>query len=189
MVLVAVFVESWEIECCWPPPAVGESREWNLGLVGGDGGDGGVEGVRVWDGVVEPLAGFGPENGRAPAVVHLDGFDVFWRDRGGRSGPVQVSGRLFHGVHLSAADLVAPSIGTVRGVRVEDRAFSLRPDPAGGEGWYPTGEPARYRPVDVSPKWFDRRLPGGAAARRDEVGVLVEVEITRGGRLRQPTGP
>lgn len=179
MVRVSVFVASWEIECCWPPPAVGESRDWVLGLVVGEAA---VNGVRVWDGVVEPLGAAESGEGPDPAVLHLGEFDVFWRDCGGRRGPTQVSGRLFHDFYSSVSTIVAPSVGTVRGVRVEDRGFVVRADTAMGTAWYPTDEPAGYRPVDVSPKWFKRLGTGDSTPLRDETGVLVDVEITTGGR-------
>lgn len=178
MVRVSVFVASWEIECCWPPPAVGDSRDWVLSLVVGEAA---VDGVRVWDGVVEPLGAAESGEGLEPAVLHLEEFDVFWRDCGGRRGPTQVSGRLFHDFHSSVSTIVTPSVGTVRGVRVEDRGFVLGSDPAMGSAWYPTDEPAGYRPVDVSPKWFKRLGTDDATPLRDETGVLADVEITTGG--------
>jgi hypothetical protein len=30
--LVEVFVADWEVECCAPPPVVGESTTWTLGF-------------------------------------------------------------------------------------------------------------------------------------------------------------
>jgi hypothetical protein len=178
-VRVWVFVESWQIECCWPPPAVGESRVWNLGL---DVGQAGVDGVRVWDGIVEASTAADP--GGPPAVFRFEDFDVSWWDRSGHAGPTSVSGRLFHDVHTDIGDVVAPSTGTVLGVRVEQREFAVRSDPGGGVSWTPTDEPAGYRPVQVSPKWFAGEPDTGATSRRIETGVLVDVEITAGGRRR-----
>jgi len=181
-VRISVFVESWQIECCWPPPAVGESRAWSLGLGVGQAG---VDGVRVWDGIVEALAAADP--GEPSAVFRLEEFDVLWWDRSGYAGPTRVSGRLFHDGHSHVGDVVAPSMGTVLGVRVEQREFVVRSDPVGGGSWTPTDEPAGYRPVQVSPKWFTGERETGVTFRRVETGVLVDVELTTGGR-RRPAG-
>jgi len=51
----------------------------------------------------------------------------------------------------------------------------------------PTDEPAGYRPAKVSPKWFTGERETGVTSRRVETGVLVDVEITAGGR-RRPEG-
>ncbi len=147
-------------------------------------GEDAVDGVRVWDGVVEPLeprkaAELG--EGSAPAVLHLAEFDVFWRNCGGRRGPIRVAGRLVLSFHSSVSTVVAPSVGTVRGVQVEDRGFRVRAE-TGMRTWSLTDEPAGYRPVDVSPKQFRRRVAGDVTSWRDDTGVLVDVEITTGGR-------
>ncbi|MET9516558.1 DUF6578 domain-containing protein [Streptomyces sp. NPDC002994] len=169
MALWRIKYDDWQMECCGEPFSVGDEVRWRLALRG-------------------------PDEGAVPET---------WADSYSELEPVAADGRLLSGPGLTALYAGEPvahplgllavethgpgpgdvpeTVGTVCSIQVvtegyaETRPGSRTYEPVAGERW--------LRAVATCPKWFsnetrpDRR---GRGYRRDETGVLVELETPGG---------
>ncbi len=164
MVVIEVFVSGWEIECCAPPPVIGEEAAFRLDFVpaGGEYPLRELERERLWlvtrrpDGLTQ-LAD-GPVEALWPG--HLGSPPA--------PGPALLRGYLYGNAHGPAPDDAPPATGRVCRVRV-----------AGQE--YRRVAPRRLEPVagtltltDVreSPRCFD-----GTDAGPQQIGVLLDLAL------------
>lgn len=165
---VEFFVASWEIECCAPPPVVGEPMTWRLGFATEDG-DATPTHERIWsvarhetwtalsDGPIV-ACWIGTDGSPPPAGIHRLRGALFGTRHGG-----------------SCPDDVPETTGTVQRVRLASEVFrldagrTLRPIPG-------TLELADCR---SSPRWFDsgeHPIEPGFQDRM-QTGVLIEATV------------
>jgi hypothetical protein len=163
---VELFVASWEIECCAPPPAVGESTTWRLGFSVGDDGSAPAH-DRIWsvtrhetwtalsDGpVVASWIGTDPP---PPPGIHRLRGTLFGTNHGGSSSP----------------DDVPQTAGTVRRIRLTSEVFRIDAD----RTLRPVPGTLELTECHRSPRWFsdgERPIEPGLDARM-QTGVLIEV--------------
>jgi hypothetical protein len=171
-----VFVASWQIECCWEPPAIGDVIAWHLAFVeAADHGDATGRGLVQLD-VTGSL--FGPQDepfeGRWAVQLDAPLMSLYWMASRRAVGPQRLAGFLHEDHHAEVPETLPATFGIVRRIEVEERIYvPSKPEP---RSRIPIAEPAVYREVQVSPKWFGRR-PLTDAAVVVETGVLVEIEL------------
>ncbi|OLT15823.1 hypothetical protein BJF78_15715 [Pseudonocardia sp. CNS-139] len=166
--VVEVFVASWEIECCAPPPAVGEPTTWTLGFQPGHGeyADPDLDRERDW--LVEPRDGW---------TAVTDGpLVAWWNDH---AGPVPAPGRhRLRGLLVGSAHGLGPqdvpaTTGTVRRVRLVSQVY--RP---GRDGTLlPVRGTVSMADRERSPRWFRiDRIDSGTDVPQ-QTGVLLDVAV------------
>lgn len=178
--VIEIVVESWEIECCAPPPVVGEQATWWALFVPST--DHPFSAEHLWS-VVPPQP--------APRL-HRDGVVAAWG--GGHTAPApppgehRLRGHLSGAAHVFPEDL-PPVTGRVRRLRVLSHEFAA--DPGGTYALSPIPGSVAVRDVDASPRWFARPAPRvGAQARsgqrflagvpqpvRYETGIVVDLHV------------
>ena len=159
---LSVFIDSWEIECCAPPPVVGGTTAWRLNfqqVASPDPeSDQRIPGwvtdklwqVETWPANTPPHAVY--RNGVAAYCYELDGPDVAALPLGRHV----LRGALFGTRHPGTDYDVFPTVSaTVARIQVVSREVRYQDQRA-------TAVPDSTRLVDVrqSPKWFARRAPG-----------------------------
>lgn len=166
--IVEVLVSDWEIECCAPPPVVGETTSWMLQYVACRGAvDPLLDHELTWS--VSRWAG-------APAVTRLDrgAVTAYWSDDEHRPPPGEVllRGRTYGTVHGGISPDGFPQLeGRVERVRVLSQEYREVAE----RRW--EGVPGSVTAVDVreSPRWFttDSSLCRGSQL----FGVLLDVRV------------
>jgi hypothetical protein len=168
--LVEVFVAGWEVECCAPPPVVGESTTWTLGFSAttDECPSCGLDRDRTWQ-VVRHETWTAVADGPVVAC---------WNDRCGRPpGPGRhaLRGYLVGSVHGLGPDDVPPTTGTVQRVRLATEVFRLDDE----RTLRPVAGTLELVDVARSPRSFstgDRRIEPGVDLPM-QTGVLVEVSV------------
>lgn len=175
-IIVEVFVSGWEIECCAPPPVVGECTTWRLGFVpaGGDYPSAELDRDRSWQ-VSRRADG---------ATVLVDGpVAAHWSDHAGPPpgpGRATLRGYLYGNAHGPAPDDPLRTSGRVRRVRVVSQLFTLET----GRTLVAVPGTVQLSDVQRSPRRFTH---GDGSGTRMETGVLVEMAVrdtAPGGRTR-----
>jgi hypothetical protein len=188
--VVEFVVDSWEIECCAPPPVVGEWSSYHVLFHPSDDHPFATE--RCWSVVPD---------GPTPRLIRL-GVTAAYASGDGRGeipapGEQRLRGQLSGTVHVFPPDL-PPLAGTVRRVRVVSEEFVLAPD--GPPRLRRVPGSLRCRETDRSPRWFSqpereasragaytplrpsdpgalRFEPARPSPGRHETGVVVEVVV------------
>lgn len=182
-VQVEVFLAGWHVECCEPPPAVGDDVAWRLLWVPDLAAPGAT---RIdWDTqeTVTPDHDYWGEG----AVLGAGGLRAFCS--GDPRAPVPTSGALVVELHGPTPGRLRPTAGRVAAIAVVERAFRAArgQDPGGRSGWIRRPVPGDFalRPVTRCPSTF-REVDGGAqdgedpAPSRTEDGVLVRLTLATG---------
>lgn len=140
--VIEVVVDSWEIECCAPPPVVGEQSSWRPLFIPSD--DHPLAAERRW--TVAP---------HAPAArLYRAGVTAAWGNvpvAPPEPGEHVLRGFVYGAAHVFPEDL-PPLTGRVRRVRVISEEFAA--DPAAGQTLRPVPDSLRTREVDASPRSF-----------------------------------
>lgn len=169
--MVPVLVDSWQVECCLPPPSVGDDVAWRLRLEGAAGDPVCDVGLDVQ---AEPRAWDGATLGRYGTVLTWGAVTAWWEPREPVAGRREVRGVLLAEHHDRVPTDLPATAGRVRRVRVQERSYA-RVD--GGTSWVWADARPRYRDVGSSPRWFrgvDHRSPGPLWV---ESGALVDLEV------------
>jgi hypothetical protein len=168
-VALELFVESWEIECCAPPPVVGDPTTWKLGFSPTRDEHGPGDHERHW--IVARREGW---------TALTDGpVTAYWSDGAPPPpgpGVRRLRGTLFGTRHGGISPDDAPSTtGTVQRVRLASQVYrlddqrTLRPVPGTLELADRQAGPRGFRV-------FDRIAAPGDVARM-ETGVLIDVTL------------
>lgn len=163
---VQVSIDSWEIECCLPPPGVGDVVAWRLRWVEPSTGPGQL--TAPWRTTRLPPAPDGHDSG--PLLEH-GGVAAWWPTA---DAAVPPTGRLVAKTHAGVPDDVPPTEGMVLAVHVVQQRCT-RTD----AGFDPVRGECTLRAVQRSPRWFDHG-PSAAHERHsvdDETGVLIELRV------------
>jgi hypothetical protein len=167
---VELFVASWEIECCAPPPAVGESTTWRLGFSVGDDRSTPAH-DRIWS-VTRHETWTALSAG--PVVAYWIRTDA----PPPTPGLHRLRGALFGTRHGGfSPDDVPETTGTVRRVRVASEVFrldadrTLRPIPGTLELSVTQRSPRRFSDDEHPTEQGDEA--------RMHTGVLIELALPR----------
>jgi hypothetical protein len=168
-VALELFVESWEIECCAPPPVVGEPTTWKLGFVPGGHEHGAHNHERYW--IVSRHDGWTALTD-GPVTAYWSGGTVPPPDPGAH----QLRGALFGTRHGGISPDDAPdTTGTVQRVRLASQVHRL------DEQRTLHKVPGTLELVDRrrSPRGFriDGRFAASGDIARMETGVLLDVTL------------
>lgn len=170
---VPVLFESWQIQCCGTPPAIGDRVDWGLVFDSLDpGADREPIGDVELDAVAVPVPWDRPEE--LPATrLDAGGLHAHWRNPEGRTGPLHVSGRLINERHGGRPDGSPPTVGTIARVRIVTRQWvEVAP-----QSYEPGPERPRYRDVGRSPKFFPNTYPYPPGSYWGEDGVVVDLVV------------
>jgi hypothetical protein len=168
--LIEVFVSGWEIECCAPPPVVGESTTWRLDFIpaGSDYPAAELDRDRSWQ-----------VSRRADGSTALQDGPVtaLWSGHAATppgQGRATLRGHLYGNAHGPAPDDAPVTTGTVRRVRVASQRFSRTAD----RTLLPVPGTVQLRDVQRGPRRF---APHGGLDERDETrletGVLIDMAV------------
>ena len=169
---LAILMDSWEIECCQPPPAVGDVGSWRLRWV--DAPDGPGQRTARWrTTVVSPAADDEP----AGLLLAEAGVTAWWPSPDVATVPT--TGALVAQAHAGVPVEVPPVAGTVLAVHVVQRRYVRTP-----AGYVPARGEHTVRAVERSPRWFDHGPVRGPLATKPEpdsflaeTGVLFSVRL------------
>jgi hypothetical protein len=169
---VEVFVSSWEIECCAPPPAVGEEATWTLQFVSASGPYPfpELDTERSWQ-VVQ----------RGDTTCLIDGPVVaFWSDFDGAPpapGPATMRGHVYGNAHGPLPEAVPAVMGIVQRVRIASQAYA----PHGERELRAVPGTLMLADVERSPRWFSRgdRPLADRVDQAQQTGVLLDLAVSR----------
>jgi hypothetical protein len=161
---IELFVASWEIECCAPPPVVGAPTAWRLGFsIGATPGH-----ERTWS-VTRHETWTALTDG--PIIAYWIGTDA-----SPPPGIHRLRGALFGTRHGgSCPDDTPETTGTVRRVRVASEEFRLDAD----RTLRPIPGTLELTDCRCSPRWFsagEQPIEPGFQDRM-QTGVLIEVTV------------
>lgn len=163
--VIEIVIADWEIECCAPPPVIGQRASWKLGFVPAEDDEFATEQswmvLRHEDGGIR-LRGDGIE-----ATYNA------YRVPPPEPGRHTLRGYLSGTAHATPDDL-PPARGWVRRVRVVSRELEWEDERERVLRWVPGT--ARTRDVRESPRWFTRNLGPG----RVDAGVLMDLQLVQG---------
>jgi hypothetical protein len=170
-----VFVASWQIACCWEPPAVGDLIAWHLVFVEEPDTDEQLRRGSVQLDVKATLYGEKDEPFEGHWALQLDAplLSLYWLAPRRALGPQRLAGYVHEDHHAEVPETFPATYGIVRRIQVQQRTF-VRSEP-GSKTWTPSPVPPVYRDVTVSPKWF-RSGPHAGEETSSETGILVEIE-------------
>lgn len=154
-----MFIDSWEIECCVPPPGVGDAVAWRLLWLNDPAGPGVM--TAAWR--TSALGG--------GLLLTEDGLSAWWPDP--LAAGVPAVGRLLAVKHGPAPEELRPTWGTVLGVQVVEHLYRF----TDGAFRSVAGDYA-LRAVPRSPRWFDNGAAERPSPFRAESGVLVDVRVS-----------
>jgi len=191
-VVAPVSLSAWQIECCVPPPGVGDDVAWPLSWVstgphGAD--DDGLDHLgahrRMW--ILRR---------RDDDVLLVDGALVAGCSAAGlahKTGPVALTGALVAVLHGGGHPPELPTVhGWVRRVWVTSQLFVPRDSLSGPRWgcWAPVAGTGAARKVAHSPHRFAGGLARAKpdAARRAETGVLIDLAVDPGRGRGQGVG-
>ncbi|MDQ2706163.1 MAG: hypothetical protein M3Z25_00300 [Actinomycetota bacterium] len=173
--VVEVSVDDWEIECCAPPPVVGQPTSWTLQFIAATASTTPeLHRDSLWD-VVERGSG---------SVLIDDAVSAFWLPPNGpapRPGRARLHGFLAGTVHGGLVPDEVPRItGVVRRIRVIARRFVLS---GTGPGRMLEPVPGTLTLTDVarSPRWFATPAPRTSDHPDNppfETGVLLDLDVS-----------
>lgn len=171
---VRVCVADWEIECCAPPPVIGEVTEWMLEFAAApEPPDPLLDEEQLWSVSVEDRV---VRLDRGPVVAYWS----FGAPDPPRSGPVRLTGRLHGTVHGGISPDGFPAcrarVDRIRLLSQEYREIRAR---------YWEAVPGTITAVDVdeSPKWFGNDV---TVAGPSPFGLLLDLAVDP--RLPRPAG-
>jgi hypothetical protein len=174
--VIEVVVDNWEIECCAPPPVVGEPSSWRLQFVeAAHSRDPELHREMSW--YVEP---------RDSGAELTDGpVTAFWPSRhrqATRPGRRSLSGHLSGTVHGGMVPEEIPeTIGIVHRIRVLSQRFVLRDD-LGQRGVDAVPGTLSFTDVARAPRWFNRsEIPreDHADNAQNQFAVLLDLAVAR----------
>lgn len=174
--LVEVFVSGWEIECCVPPPAVGESRSWTLEFVHAarQFPSSELDRHRTW--LITPWQGRPQQS-----LTRLtDGrITALWSQTNQAPpapGTVSLRGYLCGTAHGNAPDNFPTTTGIVHRIRLVTQHYTR----ADEGGWLPVPGTITMSDVQRSPRWFTdhpKAPPTNGAPRIIQTGVLLNLAV------------
>ena len=175
--VIEIVVDSWEIECCAPPPVVGEQSSWRPVFVPSE--DHPLASEHRWTVVAHDPA----------PRLHRDGVTAAWG--GVRTEPPQPGEHCLHGFLYGAAHLfedLPPLAGRVRRIRVISDEREV--DPENARALRPVPGSVRTRDVDASPRWFawPHRQPNEPAGTASTAGTNLRFAAAAPGPGRYETG-
>lgn len=169
-----VSIAAWQIQCCLPPPAVGDEVAWPLMLREDESVD--PAALLTVTGQARRLPTWGGATlGSQPSLLTLDSAVLYWEPTTRLAGEQRVSGHLTVEDHGSAPDDLPLTHGRIVGIRIVGTLYEEVPPGAGS--W----QPARPRDVvhvhvPAVMRWFgEPRTPVAPARLFDS--VLVDLEV------------
>lgn len=169
--LVRVFAASWEIECCAPPPVVGEDASWWLTFF--------RAGLDPFEPADDEADWMLVDRGGSGFAITRGDVAALWSDANGpppAPGPVHLSGHLSGSVHGPVPDDLPPVGGVVQRVWVVSQDEELR-DMGVQRTIVPVPGTTVLTEVSASPRGFRMTVPTWGERRRNEVGVLFELGV------------
>ena len=171
--VVLVQIDAWEIECCAPPPAVGELTEWRLYFMAA-GPDPALNFTADW--TASPWPPDAPD--QLGIVLRCGQLTVLWADppepiTGLQRLTGQVYGTRHGGTDTDLFPMTAAVVRRVRVVRhmVQDVDRVISPVPGS----------LTLADVPVSPRWFHRGRKGATGEPTwSQDGVLLDLAMNPG---------
>lgn len=175
--LLPVFVESWQIECCMEPFTIGDQVQWSLLFVerGRFEPETGPEGQIELNGYAEPISWEATEQGRTSIQLSTGSANLYWSAPSPVDGTVTVRGSVYEDHHGDVPDDFPDTSGIIRRLRVQTRPFEQDAQSPGIR--VPAAVPPTYRDVDTSPKWFNTTHVDIHEDADLETGVLVDLDV------------
>ena len=153
---VAVVLAGWEVECCVPPPGVGDEVVWPLRWYAGADLPGSCSLLWQVDDTEPCVLRVGPLTAWCPTLE-------------------PGAGRLSAELHGQVPEQVPPVRGTVRRVRVVRQTYrEVRP-----ASWEAVPGRSALRDVRRSPRWFAVGAPAGAGQRSADQGLLLDLDVVQ----------
>jgi hypothetical protein len=170
--LVEVFLESWQLECCGQPISAGDEVSWQLLAMPADPADP-HPGDGLLTGQVQRLEPALVPDGSAAAILVRGGLRAQWYGPAGVLGVISAPGHLLEDHHAHALPGGPRTEGVVRRVQLATRRYRRSPKTG--------GDPLRIGPdrlqdVVRSPRWFEH--PASTQGEYDwPLGILVELDV------------
>jgi hypothetical protein len=166
---VQVFVSSWEIECCAPPPVIGEQTTWTLQFVSASGPYAmpDLQTERAWQ-VAQ----------RGDRTFLTNGpINVFWSDFDGAPptpGRAMLRGHVYGNAHAQSAEIPAVT-GIVQRIRIASQVFA----PHGERELRAVPGTLTLTDVNRSPRWFSNgeRPLTDRVEQAHQIGVLLDLAV------------
>ncbi len=174
--LASVEISQWEIECCVPPPEVGDRVAWPLTFHSNEAEPDGFDRPA-------PSSGWWRVERRADGATFLvDGpLVAYWseyRCPPPAPGVVEATGTLFASMHEGSGHSGLPPVAAhVRRLWITSQLYA-RAD-AVHRSWNPVAGTLELRQVRSSPRWFDSGPLDSERPERFETGLLVELDLAR----------
>lgn len=167
--LLRVEVRDWVIECCLPPPAVGQEVAWGLQLHEGAGGS--AQELRATATTLPAWPGLAC--GRTPVRLEVEGAVLYTERPAPVDGDVLVTGTIRVAQHGEAPEDLPPVRGRVRRLRLAHVLHEQVPP-----GVWQVVQPydVRYEDVQEAPRWFPAQDRSTSPARLTPL-VLVDLEV------------
>ena len=125
--LLPVFVESWQIECCWEPLRIGQQVNWRLKFVEQRRFEAEPEQQVVLTAHAEPFSWENGEQGMANIRLNMGAAVLYWWAPEFTAGAVTVVGSVWEDHHAGLPEDFPVTAGVIRRLRVETREY--REDP------------------------------------------------------------
>jgi hypothetical protein len=182
--VVTVELAGWEIECCVPPPGVGDRVSWPLTFH--------ISGEVDPDRFDRPARVSGPwrvEVRDDGATLVVDGPVVaYWseyRHPAPAPGVVEATGVLIATLHGGSGPSDLPAVtGRVRRLWVTSQLYAPRPSDQ-PRYWGPVSGTLELQEVERSPRWFSSGPTSNEPARH-QTGLLVELQLASSARGSRP---
>ena len=170
---VEVFVASWEIECCAPPPEVGALSTWVLEFISADQyPNPDLDHENTWRAAPWPPMPCPPEmtrlsDGPIAACWSRSDIDV---------GAMRLRGRLSGTVHVVPSGFPRTT-GRVDRLRMVTQQYAFV---AAERCWTPVPGTMTFTDIPHSPRWFDHPAapPVDGGTRICQTGVLLDLAVS-----------
>lgn len=182
--VIEIFVSGWEIECCAPPPVVGESGSWTLEFIHAARQFPNPELDRDRNWLVAPWQS--GQRQRSLSQLTHGGVTAFWSEVNQAPpapGTGSLRGYLSGTVHGIAPADFPSTTGIVHRIRLVTQHYTR----ADGGDWVPVPGTITMSELQRSPRWFTdhpRQPPTDGTPWIVQTGVLLDVAV-----LREPADP